>query len=86
MRKIILGILMVFISCLLYSQKNITRKQIIWTYSFDLQTGNYSRGKSYLIDIDGTLTGSTVEPSDPNKPYRLSDDNSTIDKGTWNII
>ncbi len=88
MKKIILGTLLFLIGVSSSAQKILTKKQIIGSYSFSLETGNYNRGKSYLISIesDGTLTGYAPGDSDPNKPYRFSDDNSTIDKGTWKIV
>lgn len=88
MKKIIIGAFITLLSITSSAQKTITRNQIIGKYSFSLETGNYNRGKSYLISIesDGTLTGFTPGDSDPNKPYRFSDDNRTIDKGTWKIV
>ena len=88
MKKIILGTLIFLIGVSSSAQKILTKKQIVGSYSFSLETGNYNRGKSYLISIenDGTLTGFTPGDSDPNKPYSFSDDNSTTDKGTWKIV
>ncbi len=88
MKKFIIGTFITLLSLTSYAQKILTKKQIVGSYSFSLETGNYNRGKSYLISIesDGTLTGITPVDSNPNKPYKFSEDNSTIDKGTWKIV